>query len=264
MDNNGKHLALEIQAGEKLYQDFKLTITGPGGHSSRPLPNDVIHQMASAIDKIDSFRFPIRLLPVVRGTFEAMSKQARGPLGKALGAAAKPNPDPTALEILSRDSSYASMMRTTCVATMVTAGHAPNALAQRAEINVNCRILPGDKPNEIVARLKQVVANSNVVFAWVTPAGPVPNVPTLTPELMALVQKNADSVWAGIPLVPVISVGWTDGSLGNAAGLPTYGLSGIFHAPDGDGVHGLNERISVKSLYNARTFLYRVVKDLAN
>jgi acetylornithine deacetylase/succinyl-diaminopimelate desuccinylase-like protein len=265
MDENGKHLAVEIQSGEKFYMDYKLVLTGPGGHSGRPLPppQDLIWQMADAIKKVDEYKFPLNVLPAVRGTFDAMSKLTPGAEGQAMAAVAKPNPDLKAVELLSKDPNYASMMRTTCVATMVNAGHSPNALAQHTEVNVNCRLLPGDKPDQVLAVLKKVVGNDKMAINYGAVPGPAPDAPPLTPELMATVKKNAEAIWPGVVVMPVLSTGSTDGSFSNGLGVPTYGLSGIFHKPGGDGVHGLNERVLVQSLYDARKFLYGVTKDLS-
>jgi acetylornithine deacetylase/succinyl-diaminopimelate desuccinylase-like protein len=156
------------------------------------------------------------------------------------------------------------MIRTTCVATQVNAGHAPNALAQRAEANVNCRLLPGDKPDDIMAQIKKAVGNPKVDIKFGDDIGPAPDAPPLTPELLAAAKKNAEAVWGpGVVVVPVLSTGSTDGSFSNGLGVPTYGLSGIFHKPGNDGVHGLNERVLIQSVYDGRKFLYGVVKDLS-
>jgi acetylornithine deacetylase/succinyl-diaminopimelate desuccinylase-like protein len=155
-----------------------------------------------------------------------------------------------------------SMLRTTCVATMVKAGHAPNALPQRAEANVNCRILPGAPVEEIRAKLAELAGDAVAV----TPAhetGPISPPPPLTPAIMGPIEKEAAKLWPGVPVVPILLTGATDGVHTNAAGIPTYGVSGIFGSSDGDGIHGLNERVRVKSLYDGRDFLFALIKDYA-
>jgi acetylornithine deacetylase/succinyl-diaminopimelate desuccinylase-like protein len=156
------------------------------------------------------------------------------------------------------------MMRTTCVATMVNAGHAPNALPQRARANVNCRILPGNDPKAVRDQLETIVADPAIKITLAAEPDPVSPPPPLTPQIMGPATKVASKIWPGIPFIPAMLTGATDGRFTNAAGVPTYGLSGLMAGPDGDNVHGLNERIQVKALMNGRQFLYEVVKLYAD
>ena len=171
--------------------------------------------------------------------------------------------DPAALKTVTADPMWNSVLRTTCVATMVKAGHAPTALPQRAEANVNCRILPGEPIESVRAKLVELAADPAVAVTLAHEAKPASPPPPLTPTIMDPIQKEAAKLWPGVPIVPILLTGATDGVHTNAAGIPTYGVSGLFGGSDGDGIHGLNERIRVKSLYDGRDFLYALIKDYA-
>ncbi len=265
LDSNGKRVALSIQAGEKVYQDFTLLTTSPGGHSSRPTKgeNAIVH-LSSALEKIGAYEFPVQLNEVTRAYFAAMGKLTPGETGAALTAiAANPN-DAQALAVVTRDPSWNSMLRTTCTPTMVKAGHAQNALPQRAEANVNCRIFPSDPVDQIQAALVKVIDDPSVSVKPFGEIGERAPVPPLSDEIMGPVRRAATKVFPGVPIVPTMTTGATDGRFLNMGGIPTYGLTGMFGDPDGNGVHGLNERIRVRSLYDGRDFLYAVVKDYAS
>ncbi|HVI32786.1 M20/M25/M40 family metallo-hydrolase [Phenylobacterium sp.] len=259
-----KRVFLGIQAGEKVYQDFTLETTNPGGHSSRPVKDNAIYRLAAAISRIGAHDFPARLNEATRLHFERMAPIVGGQLGADMTAAlATPMPADVVARI-ARDPGYNSMMRTTCVATMVSAGHAPNALPQRATANVNCRILPGESVASVQAALTEVMADPGIRISAVGEPSPVSPAPPLTPAITRPAERVAGELWPGVPLVPAMATGATDGRFLLAAGIPTYGLSGMFGEPDGGGAHGLNERIRVRSLYEGREFLYRVVKAYAN
>lgn len=263
LDEQGKEVVLNVQAGEKVYQDFTLTVTNPGGHSSRPVPANAIYQLSAALDRIGAYQFPARFNDATRAYFTQM--QARVPAEKAaaMKALVADINDPEALKAVAADPMWNSMLRTTCVATMVSAGHAPNALPQRATANVNCRILPGTPVDEVKAKLAEVAADPAVTVALAHEAKPVSPPPPLSAMIMGPIQKNAAKQWPGVPIVPFMSTGATDGVHTNAGGIPTYGVTGLFSASFGDGVHGLNERIRVKSLYDGRDFLFGLIKDYA-
>lgn len=171
--------------------------------------------------------------------------------------------DPAALAVLTKDATWNSMLRTTCVATMVSAGHAPNALPQRATANINCRILPGTPIDEVKAKLTELAADPAVAVTLAHDSKPASPPPPLTPAIMGPIQKNAAKVWPGGPILPVMATGATDAVHTSAAGIPTYGVTGLFHGPEGTGAHGLNERMRVKSLYEGRDFLYGLIQDYA-
>jgi len=259
-----RRVYLGIQAGEKVYQDFTLETTNPGGHSSRPVKDNAIYRLSAALGRIGAYDFPVRLNQATRLHFERMSPIQGGVTGADMKAALAEPPPADALARIARDPGYNSMMRTTCVATMVDAGHAPNALPQRATANVNCRILPGESVAATLQTLIGVAADPGVSIRAVGQPSPVSAAPPLSPEITGPAEQAAAELWPGVPLVPAMATGATDGRFLLAAGIPTYGLSGMFGEPDGGGAHGLNERMRVRSLYEGREFLYRVVKLYAN
>ncbi|UAL11320.1 M20/M25/M40 family metallo-hydrolase [Caulobacter segnis] len=262
LDEHDKPVVLEVQGGEKVYQDFTLTVTNPGGHSSRPTPANAIYQLSAALDRIGAYGFPPRFNDATRGYFTKMQARVSPQQASAMKALVADINDPAALKAVTADPMWNSMLRTTCVATMVNAGHAPNALPQRATANVNCRILPGSPVEEIKAKLAEL-AGDPVAVTLAHEPNTVSPPPPLTPAIMGPIEKEAAKLWPGVPVVPILLTGATDGVHTNAAGIPTYGVSGIFGSSDGDGIHGLNERVRVKSLYDGRDFLYALIKDYA-
>jgi acetylornithine deacetylase/succinyl-diaminopimelate desuccinylase-like protein len=259
-----KRVYLGIQAGEKVYQDYTLEVTNPGGHSSRPVRDNAIYHLSAGLTKIGLYDFPAHLNEATRLHFEKMSALLGGETGAQMKAAlANPTP-PDAIAAIARDPGYNSMMRTTCVATMVNAGHALNALPQRATANVNCRILPGEAPEDVMATLAKVMGDPAIKIRLAGDKSPVSPPPPLTKQITGPAEAVGQQMWPGVPLVPAMSTGATDGRFLTAGGIPTYGLSGMFGESDGGGVHGLNERIRVRSLYEGREYLYRVVKLYAD
>ncbi len=263
LDEHDRPVVLEVQAGEKVYQDFTLTVTNPGGHSSRPTPTNAIYQLSAALNRIGAYAFPPRFNDATRGYFTQMQARVPAAQAAAMKALIADINDPAALKTVTADPMWNSVLRTTCVATMVKAGHAPNALPQRAEANVNCRILPGEPIESVRAKLVELAADPAVAVTLAHEAKPASPPPPLTPTIMDPIQKEAAKLWPGVPIVPILLTGATDGVHTNAAGIPTYGVSGLFGGSDGDGIHGLNERIRVKSLYDGRDFLYALIKDYA-
>ncbi|HMA49835.1 MAG TPA: M20/M25/M40 family metallo-hydrolase [Magnetospirillaceae bacterium] len=263
LDKDGNRIALEIQAGEKVYQDFALETVNPGGHSSRPRHDNAIYELTAGLDKLAAFDFPVIFNPVTKAYFAAMAEVTPGPVSRDLTAVAGDKPDAEVLARISQDPSWNSTLRTTCVATMIEGGHAPNALAQHAKANVNCRILPGTPIPEVQKTLQEAVADPGIKISTVGSLSPVSPPPPLTDKILGPVKQVAAKMWPGVPLIPTMATGATDGRFLNAAGVPIYGLSGMFRDPDGSGVHGLNERIRVRSLYEGRDFLTEVVKIYA-
>jgi acetylornithine deacetylase/succinyl-diaminopimelate desuccinylase-like protein len=264
LDEAGKPVTLQIQAGEKVYQDFTLATTNPGGHSSRPEKENAIYHLAAALSRLAAFKFPIAVNPVTRAYFEAQAR-LRPAAAADLAAVLKTPADEAAAErIWAANPSWNSMLRTTCVATMVTAGHAPNALPQRAQANVNCRILPGVPLETVRDTLVRVLADRAITVTAVGTPSPVSPPPPLSAQIMDPIRTLGDRLWPGATIVATMSTGATDGRFLNAAGTPTYGLSGMFHDKEGSRAHGLNERIRVTSLLDGRDFLYEIVKIYAN
>lgn len=263
LDAAGKASALGVQAGEKVYQDFTLEAVNPGGHSSRPVAENAIYDLSGALKKVEAYDFPAELNDVVRQTYVVMAPIVGGETGAAMATLVKDPKDAKALATLRADPNYNNRLRTTCVATQLAAGHAPNALPQRARANVNCRMMPSSGTEETRAALIAAIGDAKVSITPVEPVGKRAPVPPLTPEIMGPIRKVAGKMWPGVPIVPDMAAGYTDGRALNAAGIPTYGVSGLFFESDGGGVHGLNERVRVKSVYDSRDFLYDLVKEYA-
>ena len=252
-----------IQAGEKTYQSFQLEVTNPGGHSSAPYRDNAIYRLADGLAKLGRFAFPFQLSPVTRAFYERMSVIETGQVASDMKAILQDPPDPAALERLYAVSpTHNSTVRTTCVATKVEAGHADNALPQRARATVNCRILPGEPVDAVQATLQRVVADDQIKITRIGEAIAAA-MPPLTPSLIRAVEETSTAMWPGVPVIPTMSTGGTDGRFLNNAGIWTYGISGMFHGPEGSGAHGLNEHIRVKSLYDGQEYLYRLTKRLA-
>jgi acetylornithine deacetylase/succinyl-diaminopimelate desuccinylase-like protein len=264
LGDDGKPVSLSIQSGEKVYQDFTLGSTNPGGHSSRPVHDNAITHLAGALARIGDYDFPVQLNDTTRAYFTAMAPLVDAETGAAMKAIVADPTDAAAAAVISRNPTWNSMLRTTCVATMASAGHAPNALPQRAEANVNCRIFPGVAVEAVQAQLTALAADPKVTVTPDETAHRTPPPPPLTPEIMKPIRAQADKLWPGVPIVPFQSTGATDGKYLNSYGIPTYGLTGIFADGGNSGVHGLNERLRVKSLYDARDFLYGLIKTYAS
>jgi acetylornithine deacetylase/succinyl-diaminopimelate desuccinylase-like protein len=265
-DAAGKRVAHNVQAGEKTSVGFKLEVTNPGGHSSRPVPDNAIYHLIRALDRISQYDFPVQLNDATRGYFTKMSKIVGGETGAAMTAIVANPQDKAAYATLSKDPSLHAILGTTCVATRLDAGHANNALPQRATAIVNCRIFPGVQVEEVQQTLVKVAADPAVSITWPSDgrsrveAGP----PPLTPQVMGPIEKLSAQMWPGVPVVPILLAAGTDAKPLIAVGIPTYGVSGIFYEPDLGHIHGLNERIGVASLYEGRDFLYRLVKIYAD
>jgi acetylornithine deacetylase/succinyl-diaminopimelate desuccinylase-like protein len=261
---DGKHVALDVQAGEKVYQDFALETTNPGGHSARPVRDNAINQLAAGLTRLAAYQFPITWNQTTRAYFEAQAGMASPEVASDIRAVlANPQDAAAADRLWTADPNWNGMMRTTCTATQVEGGHAPNALPQRARANVNCRILPGVPIEAVQEDLRRVVADDGIRISLSGNRGLVAPVPPLTPWIMDPVKKAAAGMWPGIPIIPTMSAGATDGRFLNAAGIPTYGLSGMFHDAAGSRAHGLDERIRVQSLLDGRRFLYEIVRTYA-
>ena len=262
LDKSGKRVRMTIQAGEKVFQSYRLEVTNPGGHSAQPRKDNALYDLARGLARLGDFDFPAKLLPVTRASFARMADILGGAVGQDLKLVAGDPPDVEAIARLSRNPSYNAQLRTTCVATMADAGEATNALPQRARAVVNCRVLPGESVAEVTSTLVRVLDNERIT---VTPMGEAvlsPPAP-LDERILGPVKAVSDAMWPGVPLVPTMSAGATDSRFLNNAGIPTYGVSGMFNESESAGVHALNERLPVRSLYEGQEFLYRLVKTLA-
>lgn len=256
----GKVTVQTVQVGEKAYQDFTLTVTNPGGHSSQPVRKNAIYDMAEALDRIRDFEFPLRFNDTTRAFFAESGKARGDAIGRAMIALAANPADKQAEATVNTDKMLHSMLRTTCVATMIEGGHALNALPQKVTANVNCRMFPGSTAEETRAALIKAIANPDVIVQPRVSNKVIANVPPLTPAVIDPMKQLAARYFPGVPLIPTMSTGATDGVYTESAGIPTYGVPGLWHDPDGNGVHGLNERMEVRSLYTGRDYLTDLVK----
>ena len=263
-DASGKNISLGIQAGEKVYQDFRIEATNPGGHSSRPRPDNAIYSLAAALVRIGQYEFPVQFSDTTRAYFTEMARITGGEAGAAMARLLANPGDLEANAIVSKDATFHSMLRTTCVATRLDGGHANNALAQRAGANINCRMFPGDPLENVQAQLVKAAADPSLTIVPTGLLSPTPAPPPLTPLVYGTARTLAEQHFPGVPMLPAMSTGATDGRFLNAAGIPTYGVPGRFSDPDGNGVHGLNERKSVQGLYEERDYLYELIQAYAN
>jgi acetylornithine deacetylase/succinyl-diaminopimelate desuccinylase-like protein len=263
---DGKPIAFDVQAAEKVFQTYHLTVRNPGGHSSLPVKDNAIYRLAAALGRVAQYDFPVQLNAVTRGYFSHNATLSDGALAAEMRAvSASGTPDSAAAaRLAARSPFYNAELRTTCVATEITGGHAVNALPQRAEATVNCRILPGNDPALVEGTLRSLVADTAVAVTRADTATASPPSP-----LPAGVERTISSIvaplWGPLPIVPNMETGATDGLFLRNAGLPVYGVNGLFVDPNSRAdtrAHGLDERIGVKEFYDQLEFTYRLMKAL--
>lgn len=258
----GRKLTRPVQASEKTFQSFYLTVHNKGGHSSMPTPDNAIARLADAIGRVSRYHFPVNLSETTRAYFERSAGLASGQLAADMRAITRNERDSAAAARLSVSPSYNAQLRTTCVPTMLEGGHAPNALPQTARALVNCRILPTESPKAVLATLVRVVADTAVLVTPIDSA--VPGTPSpLLPAVMNPVERVTQRLWPGVPVVPQMETGATDGAALRIHGIPTYGLSGVAIDQDDQRAHGRDERILVKSFYEGVEYMYQLVREVA-
>jgi len=248
---NDKPVAYNLQAAEKTYGTVTIEVTNPGGHSSRPHAENAIYDLAKALDKLAAFQFPAQSDELTRAFFRATGKQTSGALGQAMLRFAEDPKDAEAIKVIAADPEYVGMIRTTCVATMLSGGHAENALPQRATATVNCRIFPGVAVEDVRRQIADVVIDPVAKYpAKVEIIGEPTQSPAspLRDDVMAAVRKAVDRRQPGLQIVPQMSPGATDSLHFRAEGIPSYGVSGLYMRPTDDFAHGLNERVPVSAL----------------
>lgn len=260
-DDTGKPLFYNLQAAEKTYADFTLTVRNPGGHSSLPRPDNAIYELAAALGKVQAYHFPVQSNEITLASFAEAGKTTPGELGAAMKKFAADPKDASAAATIAANPSYVGQLRTTCVATGLAGGHANNALPQTATANINCRIFPGVKVDDVRATLQQVVGSGVEVKelgkAMSSDASP------LRADVVDAVTRTVHKLRPGVPVVPNQASGATDGLVFRAAGIPTYGVDGLFIRSKDDFSHGLNERIPVDGFYSTLDHWYLLIKDLA-
>jgi len=259
----GRETMFGVQASEKVYLSFQLEVTNPGGHSSQPRPDNAINTLAEGLVRLAGHWWPVGLNEVTRAFFERSAAIEGGQLGDDMQAIAANPADTAAAARLSESPHLNALLRTTCVATMLEAGHAENALPQSARATVNCRILPGESPDEVEATLVSVLADPEIQVTRIREPTASPPSP-LTDEVLGTIERLTEEEWPGVPVVPTMSTGATDGLYVRNAGIPVYGVSAIFEDPEDNRAHGRDERIAVDRFYEALDFWYRMVKELAS
>jgi len=262
---DGKPLLQSMQAAEKVYADFTLRVTNAGGHSSVPRPDNAIYQLAEGLVKLSKFQFPVELNPVSRAFFERSAAAEKPEMGAAMTALARNPADAAAAAVIARDPRYNSMMRTTCVATMLKGGHAVNALPQLAEANVNCRMAPTASKESVRLTLAKVIGDTSVAVFDTTTADRASPPSEMRPEVMGAVEKLTKEMFGDIPVVPQMSTGATDSRYFRALGVPAFGVSGLFSDPTVDArAHGRDERVRIEWYYKAQEFLYQLTRLLSS
>ena len=268
---NGKRVLAAIQASEKVYADFQLESLNPGGHSSVPSEDNAIYHLAGALTRLQKFSFPVEVSEITRNYFERTADLTSGAMAADLRGAAKQPPDRAAIEHLSAIPYYNALLRTTCVATMLSGGHAANALPQSARANLNCRISPGEDPGNVRKTLDDVVADDKVAVTEVPQRAPdgtlvplvtVPPSPLL-PEVTLAMEKTVHRMWGNLPVVATMSTGASDGKITRIAGIPTYGIACMFFDMDDNRAHGKDERINLQDFFEGVEFNYRLIRELA-
>jgi acetylornithine deacetylase/succinyl-diaminopimelate desuccinylase-like protein len=271
IEEHGQPLFYELDATEKVYADYQLTTTNPGGHSSLPVPENAIYELAQGLTRLQTHEFPFELNAVTRGYYEQMAAIEGGERAADMRAILAPQPDPAAAQRLSRDAFDHSVERTTCVATRLDGGHANNALPQTARAIVNCRILPGHSPEEVRQDLIRVLADPKISVRYMADDGAVSDVapdkrgyapPPLDPQLMQPLTAVAGQMWPKLKIVPTMSTGASDAVHTMAAGLPTYVVTGIAVERGDERMHGKDERVGVESFYRGNEFFYRFLRAL--
>jgi acetylornithine deacetylase/succinyl-diaminopimelate desuccinylase-like protein len=263
-DGHGKLLAQSIQVGEKASQNYRLEAVNAGGHSSIPIRDNAIYELSEALLKVRDHEFPVKFTETTKIYFAKAGAARDDEMGRAMVALSQNPNDAAAEAIVSQDRRYHSMLRTTCVATLLDGGHANNALPQRAAANVNCRIFPGETVEGTRAALLAAIGDPKITVGVVEPIRPPAVPPPLDPKIVGPAEKLTAKYFPGVPLIPSMSTRATDGIFLEAIGIPVYGVPGSWGDPDGNGVHGLNERNSVRSVFVGRDFLTDLVKLYAD
>ena len=259
--SGGKKISNDIQVSEKYVINFRLEVRNKGGHSSMPVSDNAIYHLAAALDKLSKSGFPLKVNEVTRAYFEAMSKIETGPMKGDLRAAAGGSTE--AMQRVAQASpAWNATLRTTCVATQIEGGHAKNAMPQLAAANVNCRVLPEDSVEYVENTLKRVFGDDQVSLAISGEVNRGPASP-MREDVLRTVSRLTDTLWPGVPAVPIMVVGATDGLYLRAIGIPAYGVQGFFMDRDDIRFHGRDERMSVTSFFEGQTFLYELVKALS-
>jgi len=259
---DGQRMRLPVQTAEKVYLSFEVTARGSGGHSSMPSEDNAVLRLAAGLSRLSGFRFPARLNPTTRAFFASLAAQHQGPLREDLLAASRETPDPAAVERLSASPFYNANLRTTCAATMLAGSKAENALPAQATATLQCRLLPGEDPARVQAAIEERIADPLIdvrrahepVLSEASP---------LDPAVFGAVEATSGEMWPGVPVLPVMDVWSTDGAQVRRAGIPVYGITGLFFDVHDNRSHGADERILVEAYYESVEFMHRLMKRLS-
>ncbi|MET0289287.1 MAG: M20/M25/M40 family metallo-hydrolase, partial [Pseudoxanthomonas sp.] len=259
LDETGRRMANTVQAAEKKFQNYTIVATNAGGHSSRPRPDNAIVELGKALQGITPTLLPVKLNAVTTEYLKRSADGRGGETGKAMAALAANPADAAALKVLEQDPALNAMIRSACVPTMIKGGHAQNALPQRAEATVNCRLVPDEDAKAVLGLITQATAGAKVTVTIdeeraASPASPIDG------AVLATIDRVTQQMWKGVPVIPTMSTGATDSSPFREKGVPAYGVSGLFYGPE-SGAHGMNERVPVQSFYEGQEFLYRLAKE---
>jgi acetylornithine deacetylase/succinyl-diaminopimelate desuccinylase-like protein len=260
-ESKGKKISNDLQVSEKYVLNFRFEVRNKGGHSSMPVHDNAIYHLAGALARLGDFGFPLKTNEVTAAYFEQMSKIEAGPLTDDLSKVASGS-EGSMERVAAASPAWNSTLRTTCVATMLEGGHAINALPQLAAATVNCRVLPEDAPEYVLSTLQKVVADDQVSVKQLSEFSKAAASP-MRPDLLKAVSDITTRTWPGVPTVPIMVMGATDGRYLRAAGIPTYGVQGFFMDRDDIRFHGRDERLGVESFYEGQAFLYELVKRLS-
>ena len=259
----GKRAYFEVGTSEKTYVTYTLQTTSPGGHGSLPGPDNAIYHLAHGLLRLEAYRFPVMLTATTRASFKSFATLEPGPDSADMLAVSQDPPDPAAAERLSRNVRQNAQLRTTCVATLISGGHAENALPQRAKATVQCRMMPGDNAENVERQLIDTVQDPGISVVLDAPPIVSPESPP-TPDIMDKVAEVAHSMWPGVPLVPTMATGFSDDRQTRNAGIPSYDVSGIWIDIDENRAHGRDERVGVQAFDESVEFTYRLIKRMGS
>lgn len=264
LDEQGKMIEQDLVVAEKTTRNYRIETTNPGGHSSIPVPDNAIYELADALIRVRAYQFPMKVTSINQAFFAKTGAVRADALGRAMVALAQKPDDAAALAEVSKDRLYNALLHTTCVATLLDGGHASNALPQRAGANLNCRIFPGETAEGTLTALEAAIGNPQVKVTLIPRDKPLASAAPLDPKVVQPAEKLVGKYFPGVPLVPVMATGSSDGPYLQAIGIPVYGIPGVWANSDFNGVHGLNEYISARSLFVGRDFMTDLVKVYAS
>ena len=259
---NGRRQYFEVGTSEKTYVTFTLETTSPGGHGSLPGPDNAIYRLAAGLGRLQGFKFPVALTATTRASFQELGALETGSAAADMHAVAQSPPDLAAAERLSENVRLNAELRTTCVATLISGGHAENALPQRARATIQCRMMPGDSADNVQNLLVATLADSAIHVALDAPPIVSPESPP-TPQIMKTAELLAHSMWPGVPVIPTMATGFSDDRRTRNAGMPSYDISGVWQDVDENRAHGRDERIGIQVFDESVEFTYRLIKTMS-